>query len=356
MIIFFAKHPRSKPTQGMHHRILSIDNLFSDKKRIYIQVSFFRNFKHRVTQINDFTVQHELNFLVHFFLLKRLFQKGTLIYIHTVINGLKILPLLNTKNKNVSILDMHGVVPEESAMTGEVIKKRLFSFAERFCISKVNYTIHVSRAMKEHFDNKYPYRKNKDIILPIFERIAKRQDRYQKHRDYKLLVYVGGVQKWQNFDEVFYFALKNAGEGFYFNFMIPRNSVEQYNNKIPLELKKFISITNGDRKAVFDLLGEADYGFLLRDDILVNNVACPTKVIEYLHFGVIPIVKNNKIGDINYYGVKTITLDRFESMDLNKDQLETIDINNKAYFEMINDTDVAINQLKRVYADECGNY
>ena len=356
MLIFFAKHPRNEPTQGMHHRILSIDNLFSDKKRIYIHVSFFKNFKRRITQINDLTIQHELNFLVHFFILKKFFQKGTLIYIHTVINGLKILPFLNKKYEKVSILDMHGVVPEESAMTGEFFKKVLFSFAERFCIDKVNYTIHVSRAMKEHFDKKYPCRKNEDIILPIFERIAKRQDRYQKHSDYKLLVYVGGVQNWQNFDEVFSFALKNAGDKFYFCFMIPQHSVEIYNKKIPLELKKFISIKNGDRKAVFDLLGEADYGFLLRDDILVNNVACPTKVIEYLHFGVIPIVKNNKIGDINYYGVKTITLDEIKSMDLIKDLLEIRDNNKKAYFQMINDTDVAISQLKRVYTDECSNY
>ena len=41
----------------------------------------------------------------------------------------------------------------------------------------------------------------------------------------------------------------------------------------------------------------ANYGFILRDDILVNRVANPTKLAEYLQYGIVPIVKLVDIGD-----------------------------------------------------------
>ena len=35
----------------------------------------------------------------------------------------------------------------------------------------------------------------------------------------------------------------------------------------------------------------------MRDDIVLNRVAAPTKLIEYLSYGLIPIVKTINIGD-----------------------------------------------------------
>jgi hypothetical protein len=56
---------------------------------------------------------------------------------------------------------------------------------------------------------------------------------------------------------------------------------------------------------------EAILGFVLRDDIAVNNVACPTKISEYLRHGIIPIVYSENIGDFVNLGMKYIRLSDF---------------------------------------------
>ncbi|MHX29403.1 glycosyl transferase family 2, partial [Escherichia coli] len=48
MFVFFAKHPGSNPNQGMHHRILAIDNIVRDKERKYVHVSFFKNLRRKI--------------------------------------------------------------------------------------------------------------------------------------------------------------------------------------------------------------------------------------------------------------------------------------------------------------------
>jgi hypothetical protein len=55
----------------------------------------------------------------------------------------------------------------------------------------------------------------------------------------------------------------------------------------------------------------ADFGFIVRDDSPVNGVACPTKLIEYLCYGVIPIVELVEIGDFAEYGYEYVSLADF---------------------------------------------
>nr|WP_251003230.1 hypothetical protein [Escherichia coli] len=61
MFVFFAKHPGSNPNQGMHHRILAIDNIVRDKERKYVHVSFFKNLRRKITQIDAKTVLPVVN-------------------------------------------------------------------------------------------------------------------------------------------------------------------------------------------------------------------------------------------------------------------------------------------------------
>jgi hypothetical protein len=55
----------------------------------------------------------------------------------------------------------------------------------------------------------------------------------------------------------------------------------------------------------------ADFGFIVRDKSPVNGVACPTKLIEYLCYGVIPIVELVEIGDFAAYGYEYVSLADF---------------------------------------------
>ena len=75
---------------------------------------------------------------------------------------------------------------------------------------------------------------------------------------------------------------------------------------------------------------KAHYGYVLRDDITVNNVACPTKIADYFKYRIVPIVSSPKIGDFVDSGMKYITLDDFNSGKLlSKSQLKEIADNNE---------------------------
>jgi hypothetical protein len=91
-------------------------------------------------------------------------------------------------------------------------------------------------------------------------------------------------------------------------------SIEHETIRSRAEQRRFIS------KAKFGVVDEAglperylssDFGFVLRDDTAVNRVSCPTKLSEYLWFGVIPIVKTPHVGDFLTEGFSYVTEGEF---------------------------------------------
>jgi hypothetical protein len=63
-----------------------------------------------------------------------------------------------------------------------------------------------------------------------------------------------------------------------------------------------------DLKALFGRYRDMHLGFALRDPDLVNRVACPTKLSEYMHFGIVPVVTQPAIGDMARLGYRYVLL------------------------------------------------
>ena len=59
------------------------------------------------------------------------------------------------------------------------------------------------------------------------------------------------------------------------------------------------------------LRGGGSGGLVLRDDSAVNRVACPTKLAEYLYFGLIPVVRSPRLGDFEELGYAYVTEQEF---------------------------------------------
>ena len=79
-----------------------------------------------------------------------------------------------------------------------------------------------------------------------------------------------------------------------------------------------------------DVYMKAHYGYVLRDDITVNNVACPTKIADYFKYRIVPIVSSPKIGDFTDLGMKYITLEEFNNGKLlTKEEIRKIADNNE---------------------------
>jgi hypothetical protein len=95
----------------------------------------------------------------------------------------------------------------------------------------------------------------------------------------------------------------------------------------------------------------AHFGFILRDDIIVNQVACPTKLIEYLESGLIPIVLQPEIGDFNQMGYNYILNENFVKGLIPEAALlkEMRESNYKIIETLQNEKMSAIQQLKRYF-------
>ena len=85
---------------------------------------------------------------------------------------------------------------------------------------------------------------------------------------------------------------------------------------LPEAVRSQIIIDHKTHAELTEIYTKCHYGFILREDIVVNRVACPTKLVEYLAMGVVPIVDSANIGDFRTMGMRSITLEQLLRGDL----------------------------------------
>ncbi|MGJ1291962.1 hypothetical protein [Sphingobacterium multivorum] len=312
MILFLADYPQGEVVkEGMSQRILNIDSFHSDYERVYLCVSPFRYKRLRKQKISDKITLYHCNSIIHFFTIIRLFRKASKVYIHSVYNVLPSFPYISSIN-NKYILDLHGVVPEENALVGLKFRSSVFNKCEQLIFSKSNTTIiTVTDSMREHFEKKYTGNKVKFIKYIIFPNNLKQYVGGVAAIDNKVhIVYSGNLQKWQNID-LMLDTMENMMRNKNYVFHLLTGESEELNRLVLERIghSERISIRSLHPSQLGEVYSQCHYGFVLRDDIIVNNVACPTKIIEYMNYGIVPIVLNDNIGDFKSYGYERVTVD-----------------------------------------------
>lgn len=109
------------------------------------------------------------------------------------------------------------------------------------------------------------------------------------------LCYIGGLSKWQNVDKALQFFNELCKENEQFNFYIAtfvheelRSLIDLYVNEVFKDKIHLVHVKESSE--VENFLSQMQYGFLIRDNLLLNNVASPIKLAEYLACGVNPIM------------------------------------------------------------------
>jgi len=171
----------------------------------------------------------------------------------------------------------------------------VLSIYDWIALRKAKMCFFVSERMLEHYRKKYSYKKNNYIIMPCFNDQIK-QDAFVDLK-YKTpsFVYTGNLAGWQCFPKIVeLFKMIKA--------KLPEATLTVYTPD--QEEANAILTTKGVDASIkyvpYTQLAEEikgfKYGFLIRDDHPVNNVATPTKMCNYLANGIIPIY-SNVIGD-----------------------------------------------------------
>jgi hypothetical protein len=69
-----------------------------------------------------------------------------------------------------------------------------------------------------------------------------------------------------------------------------------------------LSVKSASSSEVHTVYRKSKYGIILREDNLVNRVACPTKMVEYISYGLLPILDTPHIGDFADLGLQYATI------------------------------------------------
>lgn len=200
---------------------------------------------------------------------------------------------VNAKYPNIPhIYWSQGVGPEEIMWSGKGIKKyfRVLArtMAEKKAILKSTLVFFVSNYMIKHYGRKYGYKGNNYVVMPCYNLKLSAEfdvERYKK----PTFVYAGGASVWQCTDEmceVYKYIEQQMPEATLTILSGDRSAFEDLMKKYDI---KNYEIKYVKKDFLDDELKKYKYGFLLREDNIVNKVATPTKMNSYLANYLIPI-------------------------------------------------------------------
>lgn len=216
----------------------------------------------------------------------------------------------NKKLVNKIIYDGRGAIEAEwkeyKVIADELLLKEIHNL-ESECIHQSNYRIAVSNQLIKHWLKGYSYQKNDHVVIPctlnqVFEKaivseemIAKTRRQLAIHSDDILLVYSGSLAGWQSFEllETFLSSLLNAQDNIKVLFLSKKDDkIAQLEVKFPLRIfSKHVGPIE-----VPNYLIAADYGLLIREETITNQVASPVKYAEYLACG-LKVLISDHLGD-----------------------------------------------------------
>lgn len=334
-LIVFGGHPFSSELErdGYFKRVKAIDAVLMDYQRIYIDRNelptlgkWYRNYDPNLMVIS---VRYSWAARLCAFLF---IVKAKILYFHSVY-PLKYLGFLLYLPFKYRILDLHGVVPEEEYDSGNLFNGKIYDLIEKNTIKKADCIIVVSNAMRMHLIAKYgTIFFGKYILLPNMPVINEELivDNFIEKKP--TVIYAGGLQKWQQIIKMLQI-ISEMESYFQFYIFCPEPGLLYeilYKMKINLASVPIDTVTHDELPKYYR---KCQYGFILREDNLINKVACPTKLVEYLAFGVIPIMDYVEIGDFLFYGLKYIHYERFLQRRLPdvQEQVKMIKNNNNIY-------------------------
>lgn len=322
---------------GYYKRVKAVDELFDDYYKVYVTYETFKN------EI-EFEEHPERNTTVVRYLPGSRKQKLLVALLMIACKRIYCHSVWQVKTKFFKLpgvkvyVDVHGIVPEEETLYGKYEAAQMYGDIEEQTVQKAECLICVTNKIKEHLQEKYGKKfKAKTIIMPIFDSSLSKYDiNVPKEKpfikDKPVVIYAGGIMKWQKIElmqESINKCIDNA------NFMVycpnPKEFWETW--KYP----KYKNLEVGSKSyqdLCKDVYIKAHYGYVLRDDIAVNNVACPTKIADYFKYRIVPIVKSPKIGDFIDLGMQYITLEDFNNGKLlSPKKIKEITDNNEKVLE-----------------------
>jgi hypothetical protein len=173
----------------------------------------------------------------------------------------------------------------------------------------------VSRVLQKYLQDTYNMYNKKFVYYPCLSDPSKfyfsphlRKEirtKLQINDQTKVFIYSGGTGTWHMSERLFSFfiqLLKHDNSFLMLCLSKDQIAVEKILAGLPEVGHKFLSLSVTNEE-VNKYLNAADYGFLFRENTIMNNVASPTKFAEYMLCG-LPVLISEGIGDYSDYVIK----------------------------------------------------
>lgn len=254
-----------------------------------------------------------------------------------------------------------GVTPEEvdfyeMPWIKKLLSKIRYSIFERMILKRSDFNFFVSNTMLSHYKQKYGYNKNNYFVMPCFNQPLLDKAFYDEKYLRPTFVYTGNLAKWQCFEPMVALFLQIKKN-------LPNATLAIYtkdSERAKVILSKYgveAEIKYVPYQQLSEEIMQYKYGFILREDNIVNNVATPTKMNSYLASGIIPIYtdvvgayKENLSGLYYAVPVKTDNKGIEKLYELEKQIIKSCDVLNeyKAVFDSYYNKQKYVEQIAKV--------
>lgn len=199
------------------------------------------------------------------------------------------------------ILDSRSAIAEEHYEYGNKLKYQRLLKIEKKAINNSDFQISISNELIVYWSNKFSYKKNTNVIIPCCTTdinnsttkiISKTDDPFFNKI---VIVFSGSTHPWQSFE---------LNSNFLKELLSLNNNINVlFLSKMNTKINELI-ITFGSERVrqkwvnpseVKTYLSLCDYGLLLRDNNITNNVSSPVKFAEYLECGLNIIISSSII-------------------------------------------------------------
>ena len=213
------------------------------------------------------------------------------------------LALISKRNQCKIIYDGRGAINAEQIEYGVYnntgLENKIYNLEKR-AVLETDYRISVSNKLLNYWYRDFNYKSKDHVVIPSScsnnynNKVLDREDLNISENSI-LVVFSGSISKWHSYSKMISDFTKILNKNPRVNLLF----LSKLNSHIALIKNKFaerVFVFWVDPKDVFPYLNIADYGYVVREDSITNQVASPVKVAEYLSCGLKVLISKN-LGD-----------------------------------------------------------
>ena len=215
-------------------------------------------------------------------------EKTETVVIATAIDGFK----LHLRGFEHIVFWSQGVWPEESFLRHES-RPRLAAcdFIEKKALVWAEKVFLVSNAMLRHYEEKYSMGLACKCLVMACSNEEVHPEAFAMEGKYSqpIFTYAGSLVAYQCIDQMLCAYAKARAVFPEARLLFFTDEVEEAERKVAAMGLEGVVVDSKPQDQLWKYVAEAKYGFVLREDSVINRVATPTKISTYLANGVIPV-------------------------------------------------------------------